>query len=460
MANIQIKYVNYARTHRFECEMNAQSAGSKRSREDAPDNVNNSVNNDALDELDFESPTILPTSAAAFTQRAQFQNVAVVSTNNTTIVNNVKFTATATINNVSHSSSSTSSTVSHHSMSRPITVKQEPISSPARQQSNGVRSTEHAAAEFRTPRAISVTTATSSSNNNNVSSLSYSSSISTTTTTLASRSLLQKQPSLLIDEAQLQHEHADSSHNNADDGNTRAALLRFSAARLNTSLGNVADESSRAESNEEVNFGADSTTVATATTSNAQPGLMTPPPPTSRVAKSTERRRTRIPGPAGDLGGVLTSDGSGSQVAASSTAVAAVALLQNTPSPSAARRVSTTHSNVGGDGGVGVGGVARAANDGAFRSASWLALLESRDLPPFGVKALLPRTSTLVWIKREGAWKKAPNVVVYVKQVTLTETDAVIVAKDPTGEMLATVHVRFSPFVCLYVSCVLCLTFT
>jgi hypothetical protein len=85
----------------------------------------------------------------------------------------------------------------------------------------------------------------------------------------------------------------------------------------------------------------------------------------------------------------------------------------------------------------------------AFRSGAWLAMLESRDLPPFATASksgeLLPRAGTLAWIQRECAWQKTPRIVVLVKQIMLTETDAVIVARDPTGEMPGSVHVSAAP---------------
>jgi hypothetical protein len=80
------------------------------------------------------------------------------------------------------------------------------------------------------------------------------------------------------------------------------------------------------------------------------------------------------------------------------------------------------------------------AGDKIFRRSAWQALLESRSLPPFGSAPLIGRAATLARVQRDGAWKKAARLAVFVLRITLTETDAIIVARDPTGEMMGTVH--------------------
>ena len=91
-------------------------------------------------------------------------------------------------------------------------------------------------------------------------------------------------------------------------------------------------------------------------------------------------------------------------------------------------------------------------SDAAFRSGPWRAMLEARRLPPFtptnaSASALLSRRETLAWVEREAAWRKASRLVVYVAHVTLTATDAVLLTKDPTGQMLATLHVHIFQYV-------------
>jgi hypothetical protein len=80
------------------------------------------------------------------------------------------------------------------------------------------------------------------------------------------------------------------------------------------------------------------------------------------------------------------------------------------------------------------------AGDQVFRRGAWLALLESRQLAPFGTAPLIACADTLANVQRDGAWKKAPRIAVFVHRITLTETDAIVVARDPTGQMMGTVH--------------------
>jgi hypothetical protein len=80
------------------------------------------------------------------------------------------------------------------------------------------------------------------------------------------------------------------------------------------------------------------------------------------------------------------------------------------------------------------------AGDKVFRRGAWLALLEARQLAPFGAAPLIARSATLANVQRDGAWQKAPRLAVFVHRITLTETDAIVVARDPTGQMMGTVH--------------------
>jgi hypothetical protein len=150
-----------------------------------------------------------------------------------------------------------------------------------------------------------------------------------------------------------------------------------------------------------------------------------------------------IPGPAGGNapieGNVVvsatTTNATSSGVSANGNA--ATSTVSATPSRRSQRRRS---ESAGAAPTSGLAAEMETAGDKVFRRGAWLALLEARQLAPFGAAPLIARSATLANVQRDGAWKKAPRLAVFVHRITLTETDAIVVARDPTGQMMGTVH--------------------
>jgi hypothetical protein len=189
---------------------------------------------------------------------------------------------------------------------------------------------------------------------------------------------------------------------------------------------------------------------------HASPQLMTPDESTRATVTSGARPRRRIPGPAGQLATSNESNGRRRTTGADEQQHHQHHQQQqqqqqhhHQQQPRQQQRQQGEESRGGAEatrsGSGGKAGGER-SDEAAFRSGPWRALLEARGLAPFGDVAPLPLRQTLAWIEREAAWRKASRLAIYVAHVTLTATDAVLLAKDPTGEMLATLHVSFFIF--------------